>query len=125
MVQGIPGAVLRQRARLLRAQEALSREFPALSAEEVLERYGSLSGALSIEQNGHIAYPAFQFGAEGVKAAVAEIQSLFGQKVTGWSLAIWFISANGWLDGARPVDLLDGQPEAVLAAAHHGAAEIL
>ena len=36
--------------------------------------------------------------------------------MTGWQIAMWFASGNGWLDGAAPQDRL-GDPEAVLDAA--------
>lgn len=35
----------------------------------------------------------------------------------GWSLAAWFADPNAWLAGQRPVDLLDTDLPAVLAAA--------
>lgn len=35
----------------------------------------------------------------------------------GWSLAVWFAQRNSWLQGRRPVDLLDDELADVLQAA--------
>jgi hypothetical protein len=35
----------------------------------------------------------------------------------GWSMAVWYLQQNIWLDNRRPIDLLDRNPAAVLAAA--------
>lgn len=42
----------------------------------------------------------------------------FGEHKAPWKIALWFTSNNGWLPGqARPVDLLQSAPEAVVQAA--------
>jgi hypothetical protein len=38
-------------------------------------------------------------------------------RIGGWELAMWFTSSNQQLDGRRPVDDLDEEPERVVAAA--------
>ncbi|MBK0365073.1 DUF2384 domain-containing protein, partial [Salmonella enterica] len=43
--------------------------------------------------------------------------SLFGEKKTPWGLAIWFGSANSWLGGKKPKDVLKTMPGQVLQAA--------
>ncbi|MEN4397286.1 hypothetical protein ACNQR7_29695 [Mycolicibacterium senegalense] len=35
----------------------------------------------------------------------------------GWEIALWFTTATGWLDDRRPVDLLVGAADDVVAAA--------
>jgi hypothetical protein len=41
-----------------------------------------------------------------------------------WQVAFWFVSNNGWLNGATPAQrLADG--DAVVAAARHEAEEII
>ena len=62
--------------------------------------------------------PMFQFTAEmalkpGLKAVLAELASEYD----GRRLAEWFVEPNGWLDEARPIDVLDSNPEEVLQAA--------
>lgn len=49
--------------------------------------------------------------------AVAPILRVFAQHKDSWGLAYWFMSANSFLGGQRPLDLLSSEPERVLAAA--------
>jgi hypothetical protein len=69
-------------------------------------------------------YPAFQFeGGKPIKA-VQRVLEVFGERKSPWKLALWFASNNGRLPGsARPVDLLQSNPEAVVEAARHDTAE--
>jgi hypothetical protein len=63
-------------------------------------------------------YPAFQFSDHQPIKAVREVLAVFGDQKKPWKLALWFTSNNGWLpDSARPVDLLNSHPEAVIEAA--------
>jgi hypothetical protein len=63
-------------------------------------------------------YPTFQFDPDGQpKAIIAQVLSKLPKAVRGWELALWFTTSNGWLDGKRPVDLLDRAPKQVLLAA--------
>jgi len=60
----------------------------------------------------------FQFSPDlglkpGLKAVLAELVSEYD----GRRLAEWFVEPNGWLDEARPIDVLDSNPEEVLQAA--------
>ncbi len=68
--------------------------------------------------------PAFQFSPHGEpKPAVAEaLGPLRAAGLDGWELAFWFVTPNGWIEGEqRPVDLLDADPAAVVAAARREA----
>jgi len=68
-------------------------------------------------------YPAFQFSDHQPIKAVRKILAAFGERKEPWKLALWFTSNNGWLpDSARPVDLLNSYPEAVIEAARRDAA---
>lgn len=51
------------------------------------------------------------------RKALKEILEVFAGKKDGWSLAYWFHSANSFLGGQRPQDLLATQPDRVRAAA--------
>jgi len=48
---------------------------------------------------------------------LTNILAVFSGKKDGWGVACWFASANGYLGGKRPQDVLDSNPEIVLAAA--------
>ena len=73
----------------------------------------------SVDHRGRTFYPALQFDPqtgrprEVIKELIAILEPLF----TGWSLALWFATANDWLDGARPVELLANRPKEALEAA--------
>jgi len=43
----------------------------------------------------------------------------------GWETLLWFVGSNGWLDGARPVDVMDREPASVVAAAEQLAADLV
>lgn len=45
------------------------------------------------------------------------ILEVFGDSMSGWALALWFMSANGMLGGKAPKDVLAKDPGLVLAAA--------
>jgi hypothetical protein len=55
------------------------------------------------------------------KPIMAALMAVLGGDDSGWRLAGWFASANGYLHGARPIDLLDAEPSRVLDAAKFAA----
>lgn len=68
-------------------------------------------------------FPLFQFEAYKPIKAVQAVLEAFGEHKAPWKIALWFTSNNGWLPGqARPVDLLESDPDAVLLAAQRDAA---
>lgn len=74
----------------------------------------------AIRHNGVDYFPGYGLDAETgyrpIKALARVIRAFEGMK-DGWGLAYWFLSANSFLGGKRPQDLLARQPERVLAAA--------
>jgi hypothetical protein len=127
-----PALVLQAR-RNAQARTELLTEFGALTASQVAELSGSeaknrsaLAGrwrregrVLAVEHHGSTYYPAFQFDAHGrPHPAIADVlKHLNAPSMTAWQQTLWFTTANGWLDGRRPVDLLESEPTAVVAAA--------
>lgn len=68
-------------------------------------------------------FPLFQFEDHKPIKVVQSILEAFGEHKAPWKLALWFASNNGWLPGqARPVDLLESAPDAVVQAARRDAA---
>lgn len=68
-------------------------------------------------------FPLFQFEDHKPIKSVQTVLEAFGDGKTPWKLALWFTSNNGWLPGqARPVDLLESAPDAVVQAARRDAA---
>lgn len=88
-------------------------------------RWKTQGKVFSIAHAGQELYPAFQLTSEGLpRPVVAAV--LKASPARGWQLARWFVSNNGWLPGAaRPVDLLDTRPEAVLEAARQSAKPVI
>ena len=128
-----PAAVLQAR-RNAEARTALLREFGALRSAEVAELAGSRAGnraalanrwrsedrVLAVGVGDELLYPGFQFTSEGrphpgVAKALRVLRAAPG--LTDWQAALWFATPTGWLDGRRPVDLLDEDPAAVAEAA--------
>lgn len=69
-------------------------------------------------------YPAFQFYVHGQpRPVIAEVLRHLEQE-SDWARALWWTSPSGWLDGRRPVDMLDEDTNSVIEAAR-GAAEPL
>jgi hypothetical protein len=80
---------------------------------------------LGISRRNRFVYPGFQLDSLGkIKTAIPAVLANFHH--ARWPeehVALWFLSANGWLGGRRPVDVLDGDPEAVTQASVRATAE--
>jgi len=121
-----------QARRNAKARATFLRTCEALDAERVHKLYGSTAknrAALAarwradgkifaVEHQGRLLYPAFQFDHTGrPKPVIGKVLVALGEAVGPWQIAIWFTSANGWLKGSKPVDLLDRDPDKVIDAA--------
>ena len=70
----------------------------------------------AVRRSGTDLYPAFQF-VDGVPhPAIRKILAALPKDMTGWQIAMWFASGNGWLGGDEPQERLS-QPDGVIAAA--------
>jgi hypothetical protein len=121
------------------AREEALREFGALTAAEIAEQRGAqttnphvtvsrwISGgrAFAVETPAGRRIPAFQLRDGAPRPVIARVLSALAGSLEGWELLLWFTASNGWLDGARPVDLLDEDPDAVVVAAAEQAAASL
>ncbi len=87
---------------------------------EPASRWKAEGKTFALPLRGSNYYPAFQFedGAPrpAVKAALAELPTT----MTPWQTALWFASANGWLNGDRPQDRLEERELVVQAARRLG-----
>jgi hypothetical protein len=138
----VPGpAWLLQARRNAEARTHLLREVGALSAEEVADLAGTKATnrratASRWIKDGHIfavthrgdrLYLGFQFDPEThkPKPVVGQVLRALPEQLVqgGWQLALWWATPTAWLDWRRPVDLLDDDPDAVVAAAHRERAE--
>jgi hypothetical protein len=87
-------------------------------------RWKAKGKVFSVKHGGAEYFPAFQFEDGQPVEAVGKTLALLGEKKSGWQLAFWFTSPNGWLDGRRPVDVLQ-DVNAVTQAAAHEAEDII
>ena len=125
-------AFIDQARRNAEARADFTRDYGMLDADQVHELYGSKArnrSALAarwrsdkkifaVQRGGRFLYPAFQFDAQGLpRKVISKVLAALGDAVGGWQTALWFVTPNGWLDGEKPVDLLDRKPDAVLDAA--------
>ncbi|MEA2602976.1 MAG: hypothetical protein QOF89_3968 [Acidobacteriota bacterium] len=119
----------RQAARNAAAREKLLTEFGVLSGVQAAKTVGQWKREgliFTVYHQGRSVYPAFQFDNEGrPRPVVAEVLATLGQQGRGWQLALWFMSANGWLGGRRPVDVLDTDPAAISEAARREAFDLV
>jgi hypothetical protein len=73
----------------------------------------------SFEWQGNFWIPLFQFkpkeltSRQCVRQVLGELNSVFD----GWTLAVWFVHTNAWLEHRKPIDLLDSGLSSVLHAA--------
>jgi hypothetical protein len=67
---------------------------------------------------GEYVYPSFQFTPDGQpRANLRQLIEAFPVAAREWQLFAWLTGASGWLDGQRPLDRVDEDPQAVLRAA--------
>ena len=71
----------------------------------------------SIRNDATVYYPMFQFENGLPRPTLQEILKIFPDDMTGWQIAFWFESGNGWLGGAVPQDCLASRSRDVLYAA--------
>ncbi len=129
-----------QARRNAEAREALLQEFGALTSSEVAElagprarnraalanRWRKEGQIFALTHHGQTYFAAFQFGPDGRPLPViAEVRRAFGDDGEGWPMALWFDTANGWLGGERPVDVLTSDVNQVAEAARREARELI
>lgn len=126
-------AVLSQARANAAARARFLAEFPSVSSAELAELYGSTAGnraalagrwralgrVFAIEAPGGLRFPLFQVDAEArPKPAIAQVvRALHDAGLEGWEVALWFAGPLASLDDKRPVDLIDTDPDRVIAAA--------
>ncbi len=116
------------------ARAEFLREFSTLTADKVADLAGheaknrSVTASrwkdkgliFAVRHKGSDLYPAFEFKEGEPHPTVAKVLAQLPKSMSGWQIAFWFVGANGWLDGARPVDKLDAQKAVVEAARQEG-----
>jgi len=81
----------------------------------------------AIQHKGNDYFPMYALDAEEnyrPYKSLAEVLRIFGETKTGWGIAFWFAGLNSFLDDRRPQDLLESEPDLVIAAARDEVAGI-
>ena len=81
-------------------------------------RWKAKGKVFSVKQGGIEYFPAFQFEDGQPVETISMVLAALGEKKSGWQLAFWFTSPNGWLDGKRPADVIKDGDAVAVAAAH-------
>mgnify|MGYP000541728853 CR=1 FL=1 len=133
--------MLREAAMLARAKKAVLEDSEWLTASELAElaqlstrnpsaqpnKWKKSGKIFAIHHAGVDYFPGYALDpATGYRPmkAMAQILSVLSSHKDSWSTAIWFASQNSFLGGLRPLDVLDSQPDHVLAAAIDEAQEV-
>ena len=107
---------LRETPHLTAAQVRAASGLEPRNRSEPASRWKREGRLFAVRRSGIDLYPAFQFADGAPRPAIKSILAVLPDAMTGWQIAMWFASANGWLDGAAPQDSLS-EPEAVIGAA--------
>jgi hypothetical protein len=95
-------------------------------AERLVQDWLQQGRVFAVPAAGGERLPGFQLDQHGdPRPVIADVLRWFDGRLPGWGLALWFTGGNGWVDGQRPVDVLDSAPELVVQAAAHLAEELL
>jgi hypothetical protein len=87
------------------------------SPTTAIRRWAAQGKLLTVPVAGLDHYPGFVFGPDNrPRPVLSEIAAALPGR-TGWALVAWLVSPQDVLGGGRPVDLLDTDPDAVVAAA--------
>ncbi|HLE84604.1 MAG TPA: hypothetical protein VJG13_09730, partial [Thermoanaerobaculia bacterium] len=78
----------------------------------------------AVKHQGRDYFPGFQFDRNGRpwEVIAAVLEALGGAR--GWETALWFTAPSGYLEGRRPVDLLESDSGAVVESAEREGAEV-
>lgn len=90
-------------------------------AAELLRGWAASGRVVVVETPSGPWVPAVQFRDGQPRPVIAEILDALDGSLQGWGVVLWLTGSNGWLDGVRPVDLLDSDPRAIVAAAREQA----
>lgn len=127
----VPPSVDQQAARTARRREQLLAEgaydtaalarllgYTAGSVRDWLSRHRRAGELFTVSLDGRAFLPTF-FVRDGAlsSAAAAVSRALLDEGLGPWEAWTWLATTSSWLDGRRPVDLLDERPELVLQAA--------
>lgn len=88
------------------------------NASSTPNKWKSGGAIFAINYRGHDYYPKFALGMDGKPLPIMkDILAVFSGHKVPLAIALWFVSANSWLDGTTPQDIVGTRPIEVLDAA--------
>lgn len=94
--------------------DAAAKSNPAAQAN----RWKKAGKIFAVTEAGRDWFPSWALDEGGQPLPIMKpILAVFGDSKSSWAIAFWFHAPNGWLGGARPIDLLAKRPSDVLKAA--------
>ncbi|HDC4501870.1 hypothetical protein [Enterobacter kobei] len=129
-----PPRLIKEAAMLIKARKAVLDSGDWLSAAELTQlaqlsttnpsaqpnKWKKSGQIFAIHHNGVDYFPGYGLDRDAnfrPLKALAQVIEVFDGHKDGWGMAFWFLSANSFLGGKRPQDLLATDPERVIAAA--------
>nr|WP_318381478.1 hypothetical protein [uncultured Enterobacter sp.] len=129
-----PPRLIRETAMLVKARKAVLDSGDWLSAAELAQlaqlsttnpsaqpnKWKKNGHIFAIHHNGVDYFPGYGLDRDAnfrPLKTMAQVIEVFDGHKDGWGMAFWFLSANSFLGGKRPQDLLATDPERVIAAA--------
>ncbi|UIA84529.1 hypothetical protein LU631_20275 [Erwinia tracheiphila] len=126
--------IIKEVAMLVKARKGVLESGDWLTAAEITElaqlstanpsaqpnKWKKAGRIFAIHHNGVDYFPAYGLNKdEGFRPlkSMAHVIEVFNDYKDGWGMAFWFLSANSFLGGERPQDMLATQPERVIEAA--------
>lgn len=86
-------------------------------AEEVIQ-WKKEGKILLLDSGRDLFFPIYQFDEDGKPLpSIQTVLEVFADKKSDFKTALWFISANSWLNGQAPMDVVATDPDKVIAAA--------
>lgn len=130
----VPPRLIREAAMLVKARKAVLESGDWLSAAELAQlaqlsttnpsaqpnKWKKNGQIFAIHHNGVDYFPGYGLDRDAnfrPLKAMSQVIEVFDGHKDGWGMAFWFLSANSFLGGKRPQDLLATDPERVIAAA--------
>lgn len=90
----------------------------AKNSSALAGRWRSARRIFAVPWGGETLYPAFQLADGEPRPIIARILQAFGERPSGWEVALWFATPSAYLPrNARPIEQL-GDPDELVAAVH-------
>ncbi|MGH2445015.1 MAG: hypothetical protein ACRDGD_03130 [Candidatus Limnocylindria bacterium] len=112
---------LREFGAFTSAQLAELRRAQTTNPHATTSRWLSAGRLFALDAPSGRLFPAFQFADGQPRPVIAAVLKQLGSRLGDWELLLWFTGSSGYLDGRRPVDLLDVDPDGVVDAAAYQA----